>query len=252
MRFRWRPPVGGGSRGVVHAADRLLGVGRSHRSQDVVHGAAHGALSGHAAGAAARGRRTARLHDGRGAGHRVKSGCDSFPATRCGGSTSGCWCRPRRPWDDVVAQLAERIQDLRSQTPANPLLVRWTLVAADVEVVSTSLRELAERSREVVAQTVCRRSPNHAGRFRSRWKFPIGLRRLPTRKTRCWATTCGRSARCRTTRSRRSGTAWVIWPRAQRRAPQWVADLSDPGVRAQVLQEAAEMGAALLRGERIS
>ena len=31
---------------------------------------------------------------------------------------------------------------------------------------------------------------------------------------------------------------------------QWVADLSDPTVRAQVLQEAAEMGAALLRGEK--
>jgi hypothetical protein len=32
----------------------------------------------------------------------------------------------------------------------------------------------------------------------------------------------------------------------------WVADLSDPEVRAGVLQEAAEIGAALLRGERIT
>ena len=30
----------------------------------------------------------------------------------------------------------------------------------------------------------------------------------------------------------------------------WVADLSDPAVRGPVLQEAAEMGAALLRGEK--
>ena len=31
----------------------------------------------------------------------------------------------------------------------------------------------------------------------------------------------------------------------------WIADLSDSEIRASVLQEAAEMGAGLLRGERI-
>ena len=37
-------------------------------------------------------------------------------------------------WDNVTDILCQRVQEMRSQTPAIPLLVRWTLAAADVSV----------------------------------------------------------------------------------------------------------------------
>ncbi len=150
-----------------------------------------------------------------------------------------------------MAQLAERMQDLRTQTPANPLLVRWTLVAADVEVVSTSLRELAERSEKWLRK-------QFVGQPEPCWPVSIEVE-VPDRITAAsYKEDTLLGDYLRAIRQMQDNPKSPEWDRlgdlAERPAAvrRWVADLSDPGVRAEVLQEAAEMGAALLRGERIS
>jgi DNA repair protein SbcD/Mre11 len=49
-------------------------------------------------------------------------------------------------WEELSNLLARRISELRSQTPAGPLLVRWTLVAGDLSKGPGGLRSLAERA----------------------------------------------------------------------------------------------------------
>jgi DNA repair exonuclease SbcCD nuclease subunit len=157
---------------------------------------------------------------------------------------------PTATWDDVVAQLAERIQDLRSQTPANPLLVRWTLVGADVEVVTTSLREFAERADKWLRK-------QFATQPEPCWPVSIEVE-VPDRITAAsYKEDTLLGDYLRAIRQMQDNPKSPEWDRlgdlaACQPGAQWVADLSEPGVRAKVLQEAAEMGAALLRGERIS
>ncbi|MHB8953359.1 MAG: metallophosphoesterase family protein [Pirellulaceae bacterium] len=157
---------------------------------------------------------------------------------------------PTSSWDDLVAQLTERIQDLRSQTPANPLLVRWTLVAADVEVMSVTLREFAERAEKWLRKQFST-EPEPC------WPVSIGVE-VPDRITAAsYKEDTLLGDYLRAIRQMQDNPKSPEWDRladlaACEPGAQWVADLSQPGVRGEVLQEAAEMGAALLRGERIS
>ena len=157
---------------------------------------------------------------------------------------------PTATWDDVCTQLAERTQEMRSQTPANPLLVRWTLVAADVEVMSTALRELAERSEKWLRK-------QFVGQPEPCWPVSIEVE-VPDRITAASYkedTLLGDYLRAiRQLQENPKAPEWEHLSELAERAASaaWVADLSDPEVRAGVLQEAAEIGAALLRGERIT
>jgi hypothetical protein len=162
---------------------------------------------------------------------------------------------PTASWDDLATQLTERIQDLRTQTPSHPLLVRWTLVAADVEVVSTSLRELAERGEKWLRK-------QFAGQPEPCWPVSVGVE-VPDRITAAsYKEDTLLGDYLRAIRQMQDNPKSPEWDRLGDLAAgdlaacgpdgSWVADLSEPGVRAEVLQEAAELGAALLRGERIS
>jgi DNA repair exonuclease SbcCD nuclease subunit len=157
---------------------------------------------------------------------------------------------PTATWDDVCGQLAERIQEMRSQTPANPLLVRWTLVAADVEALSTALRELAERSEKWLRK-------QFVGQPEPCWPVSVEVE-VPDRITAASYkedTLLGDYLRAiRQLQENPKAPEWEHLSDLTERTADtaWVADLSDPEIRESVLQEAAEMGAGVLRGERIT
>ncbi len=203
-RFWWRSPAG--KRTVpalsVQPIDYWALGGRGDRKTVVTEPRAC-ALSGHTSGTSSGRCGTARLHDW------WTSSRLAQVRLRFVSCETARWQHERvlvaasAPWEDLEDKLAERMQDLRDTAPSGPLLVRWTLVATDVAEGPTVWRELVERTEKWLRKQAAA-SPIRAGRCPSKWKSLIASRPRPTRKTRCWATTCGRSGRCRTTRDRRT------------------------------------------------
>ncbi len=151
------------------------------------------------------------------------------------------------PWEGLEQKLSERMQDLRAQQPSGPLLTRWTLVATDVAEGPAVWREWARRTEQWLRTQA-------AGQADPCWPLSVEVE-TPDRITAA---------------SYKEDTLLGDYLRAIRRLqddPQpgdlsgvsdlvastahlhWLGDLSDGEVRARVLQEAAELGAALLRGE---
>lgn len=152
------------------------------------------------------------------------------------------------PWEELEEKLAERLQDLRAQAPSGPLLARWTLVATDVAEGPTVWRALADQTEKWLRKQA-------ASQADPCWPLAVDVE-IPDGITAA---------------SYKEDTLLGDYLRAIRRMQddpqpddlqrlreltacvpdmQWVADLSDPVVRGRVLQEAAETGAALLRGEK--
>lgn len=151
-------------------------------------------------------------------------------------------------WEDLEQKLAERMQDLRAQQPSGPLLTRWTLVATDVAEDPAVWRELRERTDKWLRKQAASQSDPC-------WPLAVDVE-IPDRITAASYkedTLLGdylRAIRQLQDTPRPADLSAVSALGAGAPEMQWVADLSDPAVRAQVLQEAAEMGAALLRGEK--
>jgi len=152
------------------------------------------------------------------------------------------------PWEDMEEKLAERLQDLRAQQPSGPLLTRWTLVATDVAEGPTVWRELAAKTDKWLRKQA-------ASQADPCWPLSVDVE-TPDRITAACLkedTLLGDFLRAirqldeepRPGDLSRLGELAAGVPDLQR-----VADLSDPAVRKQVLQHAAEIGAALLRGEQ--
>ncbi len=150
-------------------------------------------------------------------------------------------------WSDLQDILSQRVGELRSQAPAIPLLVRWTLTAADGAVDARTVRAMADKS--------------------TAWlKKQFGYHSEP-----CWPVSVQVDAHqriaasdyeedtllgdyLRTVRAMREDRQLEVLesPCIPARLPedlQWLADLSDSSTREQVLRDAAALGAALLRGE---
>ncbi len=151
-------------------------------------------------------------------------------------------------WNDLQDILAQRVGELRSQAPAIPLLVRWTLTAADNSVDIGELRTMAGKS--------------------INWlKKQFGYKSEP-----CWPVSVTVDAQDRiTAASYEEDTLLGDYLRSVRamqedrqlavlESPcipdplpedlQWLADLSDGPSRSEVLREATGLGSALLRGEK--
>ena len=128
------------------------------------------------------------------------------------------------------------------------MLVRWTLVATDVAEGPTVWRELVERTEKWLRQQA-------AGQPEPCWPLSVEVE-IPDRITAASYkedTLLGdylRAIRQMQDNPRPSDLSRLSDLASSAPDAQWVADLSDPAVRGQVLQEAAEMGAALLRGEK--
>ncbi len=152
-------------------------------------------------------------------------------------------------WDDITDLLSQRIQELRSQTPGTPLLIRWTFAAADITVDREKLRQLAERAMAwlkkqqgsptescwPVSVEVDAHQPIPASAYDEDTLLGDYLRSVRQLQENWqqdkWESNCGESLLSSELR--------------------WVADLSDPSVRLQVLREATVLGSALLRGEKV-
>jgi hypothetical protein len=155
---------------------------------------------------------------------------------------------PSAPWEDLEQKLAERIQDLRAQQPSGPLLARWTLVATDVAEGPTVWRELSDRTEKWLRKQATSQ-PDPCWPLSVEVEFPDRITAASYKED----TLLGdylRAIRHMQDDPRPADLSRVSDLASCPPDTQWVADLSDPAVRAQVLQEAAEMGAALLRGER--
>jgi DNA repair exonuclease SbcCD nuclease subunit len=152
-------------------------------------------------------------------------------------------------WDDVTTKLSERLHDLRSQTPDGPLLVRWTLVATDGGDGSSGLRELAQRAEKWLRQ-------QSSAQAEPCWPIAVDVEWADRISASSYKEDTLLGDYLRAIRTLQEDPAAVrealtasagTWP-----AARWVADLSDAEVRRQVMQDVAELGAALLRGEKLT
>ena len=152
-------------------------------------------------------------------------------------------------WDNVTDMLSQRVQEMRSQTPTIPLLVRWTFAAADVSVDADTMRQMAERAvvwlrKQYGSQSepcwpvsvdVDSHQPIHVSAYEEDTLLGDYLRSV-RQLQEDWPTA-------------------VLDPFGHARQLssdlQWVTDLTESATRAQVLREATVLGSALLRGEKV-
>jgi hypothetical protein len=152
-------------------------------------------------------------------------------------------------WEDVTTKLSERLHDLRSQTPDGPLLVRWTLVATDGGEASPGLSELAQRAEKWLRQ-------QSNGQAEPCWPISVDVEWADRLSTASYKEDTLLGDYLRAIRTMQEDPAAVREVLSQIAgsvpAARWVADLSDADVRREVMQDAAELGAALLRGEKLT
>lgn len=152
-------------------------------------------------------------------------------------------------WDDLTTKLSERLHDLRSQAPGGPLLVRWTLVATEGGEGSTGLSDLAERVEKWLRQ-------QSSGQAEPCWPIAVDVEWADRISGASYKEDTLLGDYLRAIRELEEAPAAVREMLGQLAgvvpAARWVADLSDAEVRREVLQDAAELGAALLRGEKLT
>jgi hypothetical protein len=151
-------------------------------------------------------------------------------------------------WSDVQETLAQRVGELRSQTPTIPLLIRWTLSAAEASVDAESLGSMAGKASAWLKKQFG---------YQSELCWPVAVSvdahdRIPASSYE-EDTLLGDYLRAvRSMRQDHQQTA-LESPCLPQQLPSelaWITDLSDEEVRSDVMREAASVGAALLRGEK--
>ena len=152
-------------------------------------------------------------------------------------------------WDDLSDLLAERVQEARSQCPSRPLLVRWTLVAADATVEAGRLQQTADRAAKWLRK-------EYGEQADPCWPVSVEVEVPEQISAVSYEEDSLLGDYLRSIRQLREDSVKpvfdsVMGARGTDPAASWVADLSDSATREQVLREAAELGAALLRGEDV-
>ncbi len=152
-------------------------------------------------------------------------------------------------WDDVTDVLCQRVQEMRSQTPAIPLLVRWTLAAADVSVDTNTMRHLAERALVWLRK-------QHGSQSEPCWPVSVEVDTHQQMLASAYEedTLLGDYLRSvRQLQEDRQLSLLEPWGEAEllHSELQWIVDLSEATTRARVLREATALGSALLRGEKV-
>lgn len=152
-------------------------------------------------------------------------------------------------WSDLQDILAQRVGEMRSQTPSIPLFVRWTLTAADGFVDTGSLRGLADRASEWLKK--------HYG-YNAECCWPVSVtvdvhQQIPAS---AYEEDTLLGDYLRSVREMCDGGHLTVLesPCVPQPFPdelRWLTDLSDATTRDEVLREATTMGAALLRGEKV-
>lgn len=151
-------------------------------------------------------------------------------------------------WNDLQELLAQRVGEMRSQTPTIPLLVRWTLTTADNGVDPESVRALATKS----SNWLKKQYGYHAEPC---WPISVSVdahEQIPASSYE-EDTLLGdylRSVRAMQEDRQLTALESPCMPDRLSGDLQWLADLSDTTLRSQVLREAADLGSALLRGEK--
>ncbi len=151
-------------------------------------------------------------------------------------------------WTDLQDILSQRVGELRSQTPAIPLMVRWTLTAADGSVDADTVRDMAENSSTWLKKQFG---------YHSEPCWPVSVdvdahQQIPASAYE-EDTLLGDYLRSVRAMQEDQQLATLESPCIPAQLPedlQWLADLSDTTTRDQVLRDAAALGSALLRGEK--
>jgi hypothetical protein len=151
-------------------------------------------------------------------------------------------------WNDLQELLSQRVGEMRSQTPTIPLLVRWTLAAADNSVDAAALSTLAAKSLTWLKKQYG---------YHSEPCWPVSVRTDVQRHISASEyeedTLLGDYLRAVRAVREEQQVSIAQSPCVPDQLPgdlQWLADLSDAATCNGVLREATGLGAALLRGEK--
>ncbi|MFO7905038.1 MAG: DNA repair exonuclease [Pirellulaceae bacterium] len=151
-------------------------------------------------------------------------------------------------WSDLEDMLAQRVGEIRSQTPSIPLLVRWTFTAADGSVDPEAMATIANKA----SKWLKKQYGYHA---ESCWPVSVDVEVREPIPASAYEEDTLLGDYLRSVRDLQDGhrLATLESPCIPRHLPEdlhWLTDLSDSKARGDVLTEATHLGAALLRGEK--